>query len=66
MIFPFQVTLVRAFTLAEMQLWAENTRPECIEMTDRQYKHYAELCTKNKKDFNGIPIVFLDTPQPAV
>ena len=52
-----------AFTLADMNLWAAAVNPSQIEMTDEQYAHYANLCRANRKDFNGIPIVFLDAPQ---
>ncbi len=66
MMFPFQVTHTRAFTFHEIHLWAECNQPTQIEMTDRQYAYYLNLCASNRKHFENIPIVFAEGPMSAV
>jgi hypothetical protein len=41
---------------------ADQHNPSQIEMNDGQYAWYANLCSANRKDFRGIPIVFTDAP----
>jgi len=43
--------------------WAAIYRPTQIEMTDNQYSWYAHLCGKNSRDFDGIPIIFMEGPR---
>jgi hypothetical protein len=54
------------FSLAQLQLWVETWKPKQIAMTDGQFAHYAQLCKEIKRDFNNIPIVFIDAPQAAI
>jgi hypothetical protein len=50
------------FDLRGLAAWAETNKPTQIEMNDGQYAWYAHLSRANRKDFNGIPIVFTDAP----
>lgn len=57
---PFPVDHWHAFDLPTMDVWVAAHHPTQIEMTDRQYAWYANLCRTNKRDFKNIPIVFVE------
>ena len=48
------------FDLRSLAFWVEEHKPTQIEMNDGQYAWFAGLSSANRKDFNGIPIVFTD------
>ena len=50
------------FDLRSLAFWVETNKPTQIEMNDGQYAWFADLSRANKRDFNGIPIVFTDAP----
>ena len=58
---PFSATLPRFFSLPDVEYWVSQVKPTQIEMNDNQYAWYANLRGANKKDHNGIPIIFLDS-----
>ena len=60
--FPFDATPFRQFSLDDLATWTAAQRPLTIEMTDRQYSWFAHLARVNRKDYGGIPIVFVDAP----
>ena len=51
------------FALQTLRDWITLTRPLSIFMTDKQYAHFCTLLGKNVKEFESIPICFLDAPQ---
>jgi hypothetical protein len=52
-----------AFNLPLLHLLIERDRPLSIEMTDKQYAQYTNLIKTNKRDVEGVPIVFVDAPK---
>lgn len=46
----------------QLEHWIEEYKPTQIEMNDRQYAMLAALMKENKREYNGIPIVFTDGP----
>lgn len=47
----------------QLDQWVRTYNPAQIEMDDRQYDCFATFMGSCKKDFNGIPIVFLGPAQ---
>jgi hypothetical protein len=44
--------------------WCFRYTPATIEMTDKQYSHFAGIMRGSRKEFRGIPIEFIDAPKP--
>lgn len=50
------------FSLRDVSAWVDLHKPTQIEMNDGQYAWFANLSCANRRDFSGIPIVFVDAP----
>ena len=51
------------YALGTLTIWVEKNKPAGIGMNDRQFAWLCELNRHIKKDFNGIPISFIDAPK---
>jgi hypothetical protein len=51
------------FDFRSFSFWVEENKPTQIETTEGQYAWFAGLCSANRKEFKGIPIVFTDGAQ---
>jgi hypothetical protein len=58
--FPFENTINHQCSIPDIDHWISQAKPTQIEMSDNQYAWYANLMRANRRDHNGIPIVFLD------
>jgi len=61
--FPYKSEPPFSFNLMTLDDWVATCKPAQIEMSDPQYALFASLSRANRKEYKGIPIVFLDAPQ---
>ena len=54
------------FSQQTLQDWCRLYTPTTIEMSDNQYSYFAALMRGNATSYSGIPITFIDAPQPHV
>lgn len=60
--FPYKTP----FSLRILQGWLLLNKPEQIGMRDFQYSWFAQMVGENRREFEGVPTVFLDAPRSVV
>ena len=54
------------FNVLTMRVWVQQNRPLTIDLNDSQYSWLSSLMRACPRDFDGVPIRFLDAPPSVV